>query len=541
MNIGVDHNSSYIDDNGVSILSQCLQATKKIKCHFSANDKTPNTDGYFVLNNSTYPEKEFPVQIKSTEKVENSKFKYDTSFINYVNKGVTDNPSFIFVVDTTEEKIYYKYLSEEFLKNNDFTGTEQKTVTIHFDENEIITDNNINLFIKLLKNIVLSSKIKKFNSKGIDMAEYQFAYDKVNSFFDNDFKRLKDKAFPNVWKFGIIYNREKLSKELYEQIKKKGDLFGIKTSPYESTSSVYKIEYGSNQNVFQNLKLSFDEDKVQMPLHISNYISSGIGTDDHLEEDITEWLGNTFKNIINEQISFISFMPNDALFEIVFNFLDYEIFFQNNKTIKEQFEKSYKNYEISTKAAFEIIQNSYSGNSSDKKIKILKSAIAEIIRRDIPNIKRIWEFIETSAKSVRSRFYNAPTFYRNTYKLFTSIPDYYNEFIGNLFSAEYLHKYKLNGKCSMYLDIRNIGGNQILKDKYYKCDYSLPFQINIIDNIQETRNFENASSERLVSSIINASFINENNIANNLLSLLYQKVCSIYSLKKEKLRFKSDF
>ena len=253
MNIGVDSKNSYIDGIGVSILTEKLESTFCIKCHFSENDKTPNTDGFFVLSTKTCPEKEFHVQIKSTEKLENSSFSYDTKFINYVNSGVTDNPSFIFAIDITERKIYYKYLSNDFLKENNFLDTEQKSITIHFGENEILDD--ANAFKEILEDIYLSSKIKTFQAKQMDMVEYQTAYDKLNSFFDKDFKKLKDKAFPNVWKFGIIYNREKLPKSLYEEIKRTRDEFGIGTSPYNSTFSVYRIDYGSNQNIFQNSPL----------------------------------------------------------------------------------------------------------------------------------------------------------------------------------------------------------------------------------------------------------------------------------------------
>ena len=154
MNIGLDSKNSHIDSIGVAILTEQLESTFNIKCHFSENDKTPNTDGFFVLSNATCPEKEFHVQIKSSEKIENSKFIYDTKFINYVNSGITENPSFIFAVDITERKVYYKYLSDKFLSDNIFTDIEQKTVTIHFNENEVLTD--IKLFIDRLKDIVLS-------------------------------------------------------------------------------------------------------------------------------------------------------------------------------------------------------------------------------------------------------------------------------------------------------------------------------------------------------------------------------------------------
>lgn len=538
MNIGLDSKTSYIDSRGVAILTECLESTYCIKCHFSENDKTPNTDGFFVLSNTTCPEKEFHVQIKSTENVKNATFTYDTKFINYVNSGVTENPSFIFAVDITERKVYYKYLSDKFLSENNFLDTEQKTITIHFNENEVLTD--AKLFTDLLNDIVLSSKIKKFQPKQIDMAEYQTAYDKLNTFFDNDFKKLKDKAFPNVWKFGIVYNRERLPKSVFEEIKSVRDTVGIGTSPYNSTFSVYRVEYGSNQNIFQNLKLSLSDDKIQLP--IQNYMSTGVGTDKGMEEDIINWLSHTFKDLINEQVSFIPFIPNDALFEIIFNFIDSEIILRKNKKIKELFDQYYNNGELNSKVALDIINIKYPYNYVNKEIKILKAAINEIIKRDIPKIKRVWEIVEIPTQSIGPRLFNPSIIYKNTYKLFTSLPNYYTELISNLFPSEYLSKYKVNGEYIMYLDIKFLDTGILDKAKFYKMIKNKPFNIEISTNHEDVNKLKKDGYDIWGGGIIHASFnFKENNIINNLLSLLYQKVCSVFSFKKDYLQFKTDF
>lgn len=537
MNIGLDSKNSYIDGRGVAILIEQLESTFNIKCHFSENDKTPNTDGFFVLSNSTCPEKEFHVQIKSTEKVKNFTFTYDTKFINYVNSGVTENPGFIFAVDITERKIYYKYLSDKFLGENNFTDSNQKTVNIHFSENEVLTDTK--LFIELLNDIVLLSRIKKFHPKQIDMAEYQTAYDKLNSFFDNDFKKLKDKAFPNVWKFGIIYNREKLPKKLYQEIRNKRKEFGIGTSPYNSTFSVYRVEYGSNQNIFQNFKLSFDENSFKLP--IESYISAGIETNKGMQEDINDWLSHTFKNLINEKLFFLPFIPNDALFEIIFNFIDNEIMLQKNKIIKVLFDQDYKDGELSSKIAYDMINIKYPSNYVNKEIKLLKAAINEVIRRDISKIRRVWKVIESQTKDIISVLYNPCSIYENTNKLFSSLPIYYHEFISNLFPKEFLNKYFINGEFLIYLDIRKIAGNIFEKSKYYKINENKPFKIVMSTNLSDVKK-QDDEYNIYGSGIIHASFnFKPNNILDNLLTLLYKKVCDIYGFKKKHLSFRTDF
>ena len=534
MNIGVDSKNSYIDGIGVSILTEKLESTFCIKCHFSENDKTPNTDGFFVLSTKTCPEKEFHVQIKSTEKLENSSFSYDTKFINYVNSGVTDNPSFIFAIDITERKIYYKYLSNDFLKENNFLDTEQKSITIHFGENEILDD--ANAFKEILEDIYLSSKIKTFQAKQMDMVEYQTAYDKLNSFFDNDFKKLKDKAFPNVWKFGIIYNREKLPKSLYEEIKRTRDEFGIGTSPYNSTFSVYRIDYGSNQNIFQNFKLSLDDKKLKLP--IQSYMSSGIGTENGMDGDIIDWLRHTFKDLITAQTSFISFMPIDALFEIIFNFIDREIFLRNNKQIKDLYDHYYKNCELDTKIVYDMVYKTTPASCTSKELILVKLSMDEIIKRDIPKVKRVWEIDESTPTL---NIHNPSIIYRNTYKLFSKLPIYYSEFISKLFSTEISNKYCAQGEYIIYLDIRMISGNLIEKSKYFKVDRNKPFKIEVSNDLKFVREHDE-NYNIYGSGILNASFrFRVNNIIENLLNILYKKVCKIHGFKLEHLQNRTDF
>lgn len=537
MNIGLDSKNSYIDGRGVAILIEQLESTCNIKCHFSENDKTPNTDGFFVLSNATCPEKEFHVQIKSTERVKDFTFTYDTKFINYVNSGVTENPGFIFAVDITERKVYYKYLSDKFLDENNFIDTDQKTVTVHFSENEVLTD--VTIFVYLLNDIVLSSKIKKFHAKQIDIAEYQTAYDMLNSFFDNDFKKLKDKAFPNVWKFGIVYNREKLPKRVYEEIKNKRKEFGIGTSPYNSTFSVYRVNYGSNENIFQNLKVSFNENNLKLP--IESYLSAGIETDKGMQGNITDWLGHTFQALINEQVFFVSFAPNDALYEIVFNFIDREILLHNNKDIKEQLNQNYNDGELYTKIAYDMIHAKYPGIYVNKEIKLLKAAINEIVRRDLSKIRRVWKIVESPAQDISLRLYNPISIFENTNKLFSSLPTYYNEFISNLFPNEFLQKYFINGEFLIYLDIRSIAGNILEKSKYFKINPNKPFKIKMSNNLQDVKKYDDDYTI-YGSGIIHASFnFKPNNILDNLLTLLYKKVCNIYGFREERLSYRTDF
>ena len=144
MNIGLEPQTSMNESNGNSILKLRLQENGKIKCYFGEGEKTPNTDGFFVVNNETYPLKEFHVQIKTAGVLKITKgtkvYSCDTKFINYANLRVTENPCFIFVIELQTQTIYFKYLSEKFLQENDFTHSTQASKSIHFSNYEILKD-----------------------------------------------------------------------------------------------------------------------------------------------------------------------------------------------------------------------------------------------------------------------------------------------------------------------------------------------------------------------------------------------------------------
>ncbi len=75
MNIGKEPQTSFNESNGVSQLKIRLQENGLIKCYFGEGEKTPNTDGFFVVANEIYTLKEFHVQIKTTNLLQESKGK----------------------------------------------------------------------------------------------------------------------------------------------------------------------------------------------------------------------------------------------------------------------------------------------------------------------------------------------------------------------------------------------------------------------------------------------------------------------------------
>ena len=520
MNLGKEPQTSIIESNGVSILKSHLQENGLIKCYFSEGDKTPNTDGFFVVNNEIYPLKEFHVQIKTTKKLRETKgmivYSCDTKFINYANLRVTENPCFIFVVELTTQRIYFKYLSEKFLHNNDFTHSEQKSVSIHFNDKEILHD--IQAFYRLVCDIIKYREILKFNPAGVDILEYQLAFNVLNNFFDRDFIKIKNQLYPGVWKFGIAYQRIPFDNIQYQTIVKERAAMGIEIVPYVSTFGAYAIEYGDEQQIFQNLNV-FEND---INLKLLHNISFTNGVSNSVEEAAMKWLNDTFDLWIANESIFIPYFPNDALFEIVYNFLDKNAF---------EFGKSHNaegviGNTISTKEAKKIITEKYPQEKNiNSEITLLRQAIFEIERRNITTINRIWIFESTPTNHIRDIYYNSTaSIINNNVKLLTHLPKYYDEFIQNLFDKSNVQKYAYSGNFKVSLEIELV--NNKFKNEYRSIFInSDDFLVEIVDDLKDytSRGW----------GMLNTSFRgDEHNILNNILSMLYKQVCKQFKFKE---------
>ncbi len=142
-----------VDRDAVTTLSNFLKSDGKITPYFLTDDKTPNIDGRFELvpnpKQSRKPVQNFFVQIKSTniDRVEeNGTLKYclqNLAFPAYLYKNVTLDPGILFVVVNPskkgQERVFWKYISVEFLGTIDFT---HNSATITFNSADEIEFSN---------------------------------------------------------------------------------------------------------------------------------------------------------------------------------------------------------------------------------------------------------------------------------------------------------------------------------------------------------------------------------------------------------------
>lgn len=160
------HSERSVEDcDAVNVLRVFLRSNGKINTNFSSNDKWPNIDGTFeFISNpdlSRRPEQNFFVQVKGTHDINevNGVVKYSLKSLAFpavIFCRETFDPGILFVVFNPdirgEERVFWKYMSVEFLNSIDF---EKNSVTINFipDEEIINTNDGINSFCKTLETI----------------------------------------------------------------------------------------------------------------------------------------------------------------------------------------------------------------------------------------------------------------------------------------------------------------------------------------------------------------------------------------------------
>ena len=256
---------SFNESEEINLLSSVLEAKHTIKTFFSANDKTPNYDGFFELvSTDLSPRKQFIVQIKKVEDLEpniigqdKGKYVYQlkTNFLYYVKEKVTESPAIYFVVDIVTKRIFWLYLSDSALMGLNFEGHEK--ISYAFGDENILSD--IDVFTANLNEIATERNRIFLKKTPEEIGELQEAVDYINGLLEHDFIFIKKTMFPNLWRFGIKcsntpgvsieVNGNKYTPELssiialYPQIKGIPDT-GVREYYHEATDLFNQIDLG---------------------------------------------------------------------------------------------------------------------------------------------------------------------------------------------------------------------------------------------------------------------------------------------------------
>lgn len=304
INLGKTTENDFKESDSNRILREFLEKNRKIKVRMQESDKIPNLDGKLeILDGESKGRITVEIQVKTLPNEYNETNPYiydcDTKVFNVVFYGVTFNPVVLFLVDTNNEKVYWKYVSYEYAeslkigqqksKRINFTESDLFVETDFLDKTSKVARDRLLIMKKGKDNALLTTNIEESNPY---FSEMQEEIDRINNLFDKEFKHIKDFLFPDVWKFGIAYS--KYDNGCY--------------------SSVYTVKKGQNNTLIKNFDLSPEITSMR-------YVNSSY-RDTSVKAVLNDWLADILNAFYNRYPLNPKFLHEKVLSEIVFQFLD---------------------------------------------------------------------------------------------------------------------------------------------------------------------------------------------------------------------------
>jgi hypothetical protein len=409
--------ASLLEKNSVKWLDNLFNRPE-LRTNFSIEDKKPNIDGTFdILKNNRFDGR-FEVQIK-TYNGKSSRYKpqyvCDIKLLFYALKN---RPSCIllFVVDQSNNKAYWKYLNELYIKGLKIKE-QQKKITIRFNEEEYVNEINfyqclnkwhsfyqvkangiffddcsieeskqkINEITRYFDNIRISSLKKD------DIIRIQKFIDRFNTLLDGDYNFIKRFFYPEMWKIGIAIGTYTLTSLTYV---------------------LYPVFWGSNDLILKKIKLqNFSEVDhffgynflMAVINNNKNPIISGN------PDIIMDHINDKIKDII-ERKKFL-FLTIEIAIEHIYdalqeNFSFWKIGYDNSvclEALKEHLENNYQD-RINTN----VVQL---GSQSNSNLSTVYQCVIYLLTNNIQEINRIFPIMprETEASFIDTLFYKLET------------------------------------------------------------------------------------------------------------------------------------
>lgn len=331
---GYDINSFY-DSRGNAFLTEFLEKDCLIKTDIKKDDKAPNLDGTIELlkedDKKFVPVQIFHVQVKTlnsdytneNKRHNISQYKYpaETKVFNVVKEHITSDPVILFLVDTKRRKVFWIYVSIEYVMKLDLKEEENKT--IYFNDADSIGD--IDSFYKVLENIHKECVEKnKSWQNNIITSNHTMATEKIkvlhkewdylNEMLTKKFRIAVEYLYPEAWKFGIAY-----------QEGEKYDLIGI-----------YQIKLGDGGRFIKEFS-----NKETDCFTVCTYKKDAFSVRDIINKQIGLLAEKYYKS---GRIP-VQCLPNVVLEEVAFHFLDVMAGVCDEFADKEYKRIYYKRYE----------------------------------------------------------------------------------------------------------------------------------------------------------------------------------------------------
>ena len=286
-----------LDEDGVLCIRGLLRHTKAIAHGVESHDKTPNIDGNIeLIDDEDRPVGELTIQAKTYKSKYQGQNKADVPayFVAYASR-MRNKVCVFFSVDANANKIYWKYISDDYIREFQEKGDN----AIHgyqFTKEEILSNENVHETINRWKQIFndkIALLIKEKKSAEEVMSESRSAFYLINS----NFHDLKD-SFIDRKEIDLLYNWVK--NELYEKDSNVKLLVG---NAGVGKSVIIK-------KVIQRLEsddikcFAIKADKLQTP--------AGFTNNEHLEQ-----LRNTFASLMQEKRAVLIIDQIDALSQYI--------------------------------------------------------------------------------------------------------------------------------------------------------------------------------------------------------------------------------
>lgn len=336
---------------------------------------------------------------------------------------------------------------------------------------------------------------KEFNIKSVNIAEYQKAFEIINNLFERDLKQFKQRWYKDVWKFGIAYQNNLVSKEDKERNR----------FSYDTQYGVYKIEYGEKTLPFQQLDIEPKKSKLEF---VGYFTSTSLNYG--VEDAMKEWISDYIYQIFDQKIMLVPFLPIEAINEILIN---------KYITITSKVVTSISLDEF--EEAFQKNINSFSIGDRT----LISCCIISLKANNISEL--VYPFIPLNFTYRLDDFRNVEIMKNNSEKFISNLPIYFDAFIKDLFGNEYT-KYKRNGHY--YFTINYNDDNMLGTFAFVLVEEKVDFGIEICSSIEEKEYIKFGMG------ILDIDYKNKkDNLMNILLSLMYKTICDVLQLEYRKL------
>ena len=286
-----------LDEDGNWCIRGLFRHTQAIAHKVECHDKSANTDGYIELvDDEERPVGKLVVQAKTYKlKYEGlNKAEIPAYFVAYAMR-MRNEVCIFFSVDADDNKIYWKYISDDYIRQFNNEG-DNEIHTYEFYDDEIVTSKNVATTIDRWKQIFndkIAQLTKEKKSTEEVMTESCSAFQRINTYFHD----LKD-SFVERKEIDI------LCKWVKEELQEKESCVKLLVGNAGMGKSVIIKKVIQRLNADGIRCFAIKADKLQTPI--------GYSSNEHLE-----LLRNTFSSLIQEKRAVLIIDQIDALSQYI--------------------------------------------------------------------------------------------------------------------------------------------------------------------------------------------------------------------------------